>query len=142
VAERAGAPDDDPENAAPTLEAFYNLDVSALAGQVCVPTLVMHSRGDARVPFDEGRKLATMIHGARFVPLESCNHVLVENEAAWPAFMAEVRDFLATMRERGHLQRGHGLAGHQHGRLRGGTSAGHCKGRTRNDAWRTFSLKL
>ena len=44
-----------PENAARTLEAFYNVVVSALAGQVHAPTLVMHSRGDARVPFDEGR---------------------------------------------------------------------------------------
>ncbi len=83
-----------PENAARTLEAFYNVDVSALAAQVRVPTLVMHSRGDARVPFDEGRKLAATISGARFVPLESDNHVLLENEAAWPAFMAELREFL------------------------------------------------
>ncbi|MDP1692977.1 MAG: LuxR C-terminal-related transcriptional regulator [Burkholderiaceae bacterium] len=83
-----------PENAARTLEAFYNVDVSALAMQVRVPMLVMHSRGDARVPFDEGGKLAAMIPGARFVPLESRNHVLLENEAAWQPFMAEVRDFL------------------------------------------------
>ncbi len=83
-----------PENAARTLEAFYNVDVSALAKQVRVPTLVMHSRGDARVPFDEGCKLASMIPGARFVPLESDNHVLLENEPAWPAFMAELREFL------------------------------------------------
>lgn len=75
-----------PENAARTLEAFYNVVVSALAGQVRAPTLVMHSRGDARVPFDEGRKLAAMIPGARFVPPESRNHVLLENEAAWPAW--------------------------------------------------------
>ena len=83
-----------PANAARTLEAFYNVDVSALASQVRAPTLVMHARGDARVPFDEGRKLAAMIPGARFVPLESRNHVLLENEAAWQPFMAEVRDFL------------------------------------------------
>ena len=75
-----------PENAARTLEALYNVVVSALAGQVHTPTLVMHSRGDARVPFDEGRKLAAMIPGARFVPPESRNHVLLENEAAWPAW--------------------------------------------------------
>ena len=83
-----------PENAARTLEAFYNVDVSALAAQVRAPTLVMHSRGDARVPFDEGRQLAALIPGARFVPLESRNHVLLESEPAWPVFMAELRDFL------------------------------------------------
>ena len=36
-----------------------------------VPTLVLHSRRDARVPFDEGRLLAALIPGARFVPLET-----------------------------------------------------------------------
>jgi hypothetical protein len=43
---------------------------------------------------DEGRKMAAMIPGARFVPLEGRNHVLLENEAAWQHFMAKVRDFL------------------------------------------------
>jgi hypothetical protein len=43
--------------------------VSALLAQVRVPTLVMHSRDDARVPFDQGRRLAAAIPGARFVPL-------------------------------------------------------------------------
>ena len=52
-----------------------------------VPTLVLHSRGDARVPFDEGRRLAALIPGARFVPLESANHVLLEGEPAWPGFL-------------------------------------------------------
>ncbi|MFL5735675.1 MAG: response regulator transcription factor, partial [Chloroflexia bacterium] len=32
--------------------------------------------------------------GARFVPLESKNHVLLQVEPAWPQFVGEVRDFL------------------------------------------------
>jgi pimeloyl-ACP methyl ester carboxylesterase/DNA-binding CsgD family transcriptional regulator len=83
-----------PENAARTLEAFYDIDVRDLAAQVRVPTLVMHSRGDARVPFDEGRQLAALIPGARFVPLESRNHVLLEGEPAWALFLRELRDFV------------------------------------------------
>jgi pimeloyl-ACP methyl ester carboxylesterase len=83
-----------PDNAARTLEAFYNIDVRDLAGQLHVPTLVMHSRGDARVPFDEGRQLAALIPGARFVPLHSRNHVLLEGEPAWALFMSEVRGFI------------------------------------------------
>ena len=83
-----------PESAARTLEAFHRVDVTALARELCVPTLVLHARGDARVPFDEGRRLAALIPGARFVPLESDNHVLLESESAWPAFLREVRDFL------------------------------------------------
>lgn len=83
-----------PEVAARTLEAFHEVDVSELAGRVSVPTLVMHARGDARVPFDEGRLLAALIPGARFVPLDSRNHVLLDGEPAWPVFMAELRAFI------------------------------------------------
>ena len=35
------------------------------------PTLVLHSRGDAIISFDQGRKVAALIPGARFVSLES-----------------------------------------------------------------------
>ena len=83
-----------PENAARILEAFHEMDVTDLARQLRVPTLVLHSRGDARVPFDEGRRLAALIPGARFVPLDSDNHVLLESEPAWAAFLAELRGFI------------------------------------------------
>ncbi|MCE9660407.1 MAG: alpha/beta fold hydrolase [Burkholderiales bacterium] len=83
-----------PENAARTLEAFHEVDVAALAQQLQVPTLVLHARGDARVPFDQGRQLAALIPGARFVPLQSDNHVLLAGEPAWPGFLAELRAFL------------------------------------------------
>jgi pimeloyl-ACP methyl ester carboxylesterase len=68
------------------------IDVMSLLPQVSTPTLVLHTREDA---VDGGRKMASMIPGARFVPLESANHLLLENEPAWPRFLAEVRSFLA-----------------------------------------------
>jgi pimeloyl-ACP methyl ester carboxylesterase/DNA-binding CsgD family transcriptional regulator len=83
-----------PDNAVRTLEAFHDIDVRCLAARVRAPTLVMHSRGDARVPFDEGRQLAALIPGARFVPLDSRNHVLLEGEPAWGTFLRELRDFV------------------------------------------------
>lgn len=83
-----------PENAARTLDAFHRVDVTALAAQLQVPTVVFHSRGDARVPFDEGRRLAALIPGARFVPLESDNHVLLESEPAWGTYLHQLRDVL------------------------------------------------
>ncbi|MBC7992929.1 MAG: alpha/beta fold hydrolase [Rhizobacter sp.] len=83
-----------PENAARTLEGFHRMDVSALASQLRVPTLVLHARGDGRVPFDEGRRLAALIPGARFVPLDSDNHVLLDTEPAWADFLGELRGFL------------------------------------------------
>ena len=83
-----------PENAARILAGFGNLDVRDLAPLVKVPTLVLHGRGDMRVPFEEGRILATLIPGARFVPLESRNHLLLEGEPAFDQFFSEVDAFL------------------------------------------------
>ena len=84
-----------PENAAQLWESFGDINVSELLSQVTVPTLVLHSRNDAMVPFALGRGLAADIPGARFVALESDNHLLLENEPAWPKFVTEVRRFLA-----------------------------------------------
>ena len=58
------------------------------------PTLVLHPRHDALVPFSEGRLLATLIPGARLVPLESRNHILLAGEPACAHFRAELRAFL------------------------------------------------
>ncbi|HEY0320581.1 MAG TPA: alpha/beta fold hydrolase [Pyrinomonadaceae bacterium] len=83
-----------PENAARMMSGFYELDVREEARKLNVPTLVLHARGDLRVPFVEGRLLASLIPGARFVQLESKNHILLEGEPAWRRFLAEVREFL------------------------------------------------
>ena len=58
-----------PADAVRNLLAAGEMDVSALLSQVRVPTLVMHARHDARVPFELGRRMAAGIPGARFVPL-------------------------------------------------------------------------
>jgi len=84
-----------PEDAVRNLLANGDTDVSALLGQVAVPTLVMHARDDARVPFDQGRRLAAGIPGARFVPLPSVNHLILENEPAFPRFLQEIRAFVS-----------------------------------------------
>ena len=74
-----------PENAVRFLEAFGGIDVVDLLPEVRVPTLVLHGRDDAAVPFAEGRLLASRIPKARFVPLESRNHLLLADEPAWRA---------------------------------------------------------
>lgn len=88
-----------PENAAKTLEALHQIDVTEQAERLRVPTIVMHARGDARVPFDEGRRLAALIPDAKFMPLESDNHVLLDTEPAWPFFLEELRGFLGPPRD-------------------------------------------
>ncbi len=75
---------------------FHDIEVTALVPRVRVPTLVLHARDDGMVPFDEGRRLASVIPGARFVSLEGRNHILLSDEPAWQIFLAEVRAFLAT----------------------------------------------
>jgi pimeloyl-ACP methyl ester carboxylesterase/DNA-binding CsgD family transcriptional regulator len=83
-----------PEQAARIREARDSIEVTALLPAVTVPTLVMHARDDAVVPFDEGRLMATLIPGARFVPLESRNHIVLEDEPAWPRLVEELQQFL------------------------------------------------
>lgn len=83
-----------PAHAARTLAAFGQIDVSDLAARLACPTLVLHARGDARVPFEEGRHLAGLIPGARFVPLDSRNHVLLEHEPAFAQCFGEIQAFL------------------------------------------------
>ena len=83
-----------PENAVRIMQATGNVDVSELLSQVRVPTLVLHCRNDAAVTFDEGRRLAAGIPGARFVALESRNHLVLENEAAWSRLLEEIEAFL------------------------------------------------
>jgi pimeloyl-ACP methyl ester carboxylesterase len=70
------------------------LNVESLAAKIVCPTLVLHARNDARVPFEEGRRLASLIPSARFVPLAGRNHILVEDEPAWGQLVAELRAFL------------------------------------------------
>ena len=72
-----------PETASRIFAARGDLDVTARAPEVDVPALILHAREDAVVPFAEGRLIAGLIPGARFVPLEGRNHVLLETEPAW-----------------------------------------------------------
>jgi len=82
-----------PEVAARLLEERTRANVEELLPNVNVPTLVMHATDDAVVPLSEGRLIAAKIPNARFVQLESKNHVLLEHEPAWERFKEEVLQF-------------------------------------------------
>jgi pimeloyl-ACP methyl ester carboxylesterase/DNA-binding CsgD family transcriptional regulator len=69
-------------------------DVTEIARRVVQPALVLHARDDGAVPYEEGRRLASLLPDARFVTLEGDNHVLQEDEPAWEVFLSEVRGFL------------------------------------------------
>ncbi len=85
-----------PEMAERLERAWYQIEVTALLPEVAVPTLVAHGRADAMIPFAEGRLLATNIPDARFLPLESENHILLADEPAWQVFLTGLREFLGS----------------------------------------------
>lgn len=82
------------ETAIRLLHVLGDIDVTELLPRVAVPTLVLHSRGDARVPFEHGLMLARGIPDARFVALESKNHLILSHEPAWARFIDEICGFL------------------------------------------------
>ena len=79
------------------------VDVSRLAEEVRCPTLILHARDDGRIPFEEGRVLASLVPDARFVPLASRNHILLADEPAWKEFLREIDAFLGDSREKAAL---------------------------------------
>lgn len=82
------------ENAYAIQRCGADLDIDHLLAKVKAPTLVAHRREDAVVPFEIGREIARRIPGARFLPLEGRNHLLLEDEPAWRKFADAVRAFL------------------------------------------------
>lgn len=83
-----------PETAARMRLAREEVDVAELLAQVVTPTRVLHAQEDAPVPFEQGRAVASAIPGARFVPLDGRNHILLGDEPAWEVFLAELDGFL------------------------------------------------
>jgi pimeloyl-ACP methyl ester carboxylesterase/DNA-binding SARP family transcriptional activator len=82
------------ENAARLLQSSGDVNVLDLLPGIAAPTLVLHCRDDAAMPFAQGRLIASRIPRATLVPLESRNHVLMPRDPAWAAFVREVRRFL------------------------------------------------
>ena len=52
------------------------VDVSETARRITQPVLVLHARHDRAVPYEEGRRMASLLPDARFVTLETDNHIL------------------------------------------------------------------
>ncbi|WP_245340525.1 alpha/beta fold hydrolase [Mesorhizobium sp. WSM4313] len=84
-----------PDDAWRLQNAFSVIDVSDLLEKVHVPTLVLHARDDNVAPVESGRTMAAGIPGARFIELDSQNHILLEGEPAFEEFIDHVRAFIA-----------------------------------------------
>jgi pimeloyl-ACP methyl ester carboxylesterase/DNA-binding winged helix-turn-helix (wHTH) protein len=83
-----------PENAWRFVDEFANIDITSLAPQLTVPTLIMCSRREPDNRFEQSRLLAALIPKSRLVPLDSSNHLLPEHDPAWQHFLAEIDRFL------------------------------------------------
>ena len=84
-----------PDNAVRLRHAVDAIDVTDLLPRVQSPTLVLHCRNDGVQPFEEGRRLAAGIPGARFVTLEGRNHIILPGDASWERFFEELKAFLS-----------------------------------------------
>jgi pimeloyl-ACP methyl ester carboxylesterase/DNA-binding SARP family transcriptional activator len=82
------------ENAARLQQSSGNFNVVDLLPGIAAPTLVLHCRDDAAMPFAQSRLIASRIPRAELVALESRNHVLLPRDPAWAAFVSAVRRFL------------------------------------------------
>ena len=74
--------------------ACDEIDIVELLPRVAVPTLVLHSRREAVQPFEQSRLIASSIPKARFVALDSANHIILPQEPAWTGYVAEILGFL------------------------------------------------
>lgn len=88
------------------------IDVQEDAKRVRSPTLVLHGRGDVRIPFEEGRRMAGLIPGARFVTLETRNH-LMQDEPAWRVFLDSVAGFYPPVQQAADAVQFEGLTGRE-----------------------------
>jgi pimeloyl-ACP methyl ester carboxylesterase len=86
------------ENVVRIMRALHAVDVVDLLGSIRVPTLVLHARDDATIPLEAGRRIAAAIPGARFVTLESRNHMLLQHDPAAARFKEELFAFLGDQR--------------------------------------------
>lgn len=83
-----------PQVAVALMRRDAELDVTQDLPAVQCPTLVLHSPRDARVPFEEGRLIASSIPGARLEPFESPNHLPLRGEPAFEIAHRLIGDFL------------------------------------------------
>jgi class 3 adenylate cyclase/pimeloyl-ACP methyl ester carboxylesterase len=73
-----------------------DFDLRGVLPQVQTPTIVIHRRGDAIVPFELGREIAAGIPGARFVPVDGSNHWFLPHEPAAQTVINAMLDFVGT----------------------------------------------
>jgi pimeloyl-ACP methyl ester carboxylesterase/DNA-binding CsgD family transcriptional regulator len=93
-----------PANAVTSRIARQQVDIGDQLGRITAPTIVLQALGDRATTFDDAVTVSSRIPGARLIPLESRNHILLAEEPAWDVFMEEVSAFMEPER-RAHAER-------------------------------------
>jgi len=83
-----------PANAVTSRIARQQVAIGDQLDRITAPTIVLQALGDQATTFDNAVKVSSRIPGARLIPLESRNHILLADEPAWNAFMEEVSAFM------------------------------------------------
>ena len=83
-----------PANAVNSRIARQEVDIADDLPAITAPTIVLQALGDQSTTFDNAVSVSSQIPGARLVPLQSRNHILLADEPAWRVFMDEVSAFL------------------------------------------------
>ena len=83
-----------PANAVASRIARQQVDLEDDLPKITAPTIVLQSIGDRSNTFDNAVSVSSLIPGARLVPLQSRNHILLADEPAWGVFIDEVEQFL------------------------------------------------
>ena len=81
------------EMAARIRTACDDIDITSVLPHIKAPTLVIHSRHDHVAPIEEGRRIASAIPGAKFVILDSENHIPEPTDPAWETLLREIETF-------------------------------------------------
>jgi pimeloyl-ACP methyl ester carboxylesterase/DNA-binding CsgD family transcriptional regulator len=83
-----------PSNAVASRIARQQVDLVDAIPMITAPTIVLQALGDRATTFDNAVTVSGAIAGARLVPMDSRNHILLADEPAWGVFMTEVTAFL------------------------------------------------
>jgi DNA-binding winged helix-turn-helix (wHTH) protein/pimeloyl-ACP methyl ester carboxylesterase len=82
------------ENAIKARMAVDDIDITAHLANLRAPAIIFHCLRDTLVPFEQGRLLGASIPNAKFVALDSANHLLLAQEPAWEKFVGDMEAFL------------------------------------------------
>ena len=83
-----------PEVVVNTVMSINDIDVSDIASQVTVPTLVMHRVDDLLVPIHQSIEIAATIPGAKLVQLQGANHWMLSDARAFREIVEQVDQFV------------------------------------------------